>query len=228
MVRVAVNQSARNGAALWLPSREWHYVHRVMRARPGDRLEVLTGDGEVWLATVANSDGLITLDQLLVEASPIPRVITLYQALLKGDRFSEVVDRATQAGVSIFVPIISERTIVRDISSSKWTRWQVIAKEASEQCGRSDVPKIGPLSRIEEIDLKSGEDGYVLHPPVAYDRPWLQPSTTPLALVVGPEGGLTAREVESLQRRGFRPLSLGPRIFRAENAGAVAATLFLQ
>lgn len=199
-----------------------------MRRKVGDALEILTAAGAVWLATIVDGDGGIQFERVLCAPRPPARGVVLYQALLKGDRFSEVVDRGTQAGVSRFVPLVTARTIVRDVSPSKWQRWQTIAKEASEQCGRAEIPTIGPLVRLAEVELNAEERGFVLHPDAPYARPWLEADSAPVALVVGPEGGLNAFEVQQLTQKGFLPLSLGPRVFRAENAGMVAAVLFLQ
>ncbi|NMP23004.1 RsmE family RNA methyltransferase [Sulfobacillus harzensis] len=227
MIRLAVEALARRGETAQLTPQDSHYLRVVMRKKPGDAIEVLTRDGTVWLCRLMEA-GRVRFDEPLAQNGAPRRRIMLFQALLKGDRFGEVVERGTEAGIVAFIPLVTARTIVRQVSGNKQTRWETIAKEASEQSRAFEVPRIGDLVTIDDIAVPEDHEGYVLDPRAPAQSAWLTSSTKPVALAVGPEGGFTPEEYHKLYAKGFQPISLGPRVYRAENAGAFAAVLFLQ
>lgn len=228
MIRLALPIAGQIGLEHGLSESDRHYLFDVMRQKPGAFVEVITEDGALYVAVLLKG-GSLRLTAVSPSGWTPKRPVTLYQALLKGDHFSEAVDRAVQAGVDGIVPLVTERSIVREASANRRARWQAIAKEASEQSGRATVPHVQrpmPLASVRVDPAKT--EAYVLHPEGETDKVWLAPSTKPLALAVGPEGGFSPAEVHGLVARGFQPLSLGPAVYRAENAGAFAAVLFLQ
>jgi 16S rRNA (uracil1498-N3)-methyltransferase len=227
MIRLALDVVGAMGTRVPVSATDWHYLTQVMRRDSGDSIEVLCRDGLVFEAILLDGQQLEIRGAVAHVRKP-GRHITLYQALLKGDHFSAVVERATEAGISRFVPLVTERSIVRDVSPNRASRWRAIAKEASEQCQRPDVPLVEDMMRLTDLAATSGCDAFVLDPRARDARPWLLPSEAPLELVIGPEGGFTPTELNLLSARGFLPLSLGERVYRAENAGAFAAVLFLQ
>ncbi|PSR23630.1 MAG: hypothetical protein C7B45_02360 [Sulfobacillus acidophilus] len=226
MIRLAIEGQGRSSRIYPLAPADWHYVTVVMRRAIGDAIEVMTADGQVWQAQLL--DRGVQLQVPLMRHGLPRREITLYQALLKGDHFSAVIDRATQAGVMHFVPVLTERCIVREVTAAKARRWRLVAKEASEQSRRAYIPDVGEMLSLAELRLPPQSEGFVLDPQGEYRRVWLSQSVQPLSLVIGPEGGWSAGELEVLQAGGFDRISLGEGIFRAENAGAFAAILFLQ
>jgi 16S rRNA (uracil1498-N3)-methyltransferase len=131
MIRLALNVNSAPGQVVALSISDQHYLRDVMRKKVGDALEVLALDGSVWRAQIGENGAVVQLLSWAFMAWTPDRYITLYQALLKGDHFGEVVDRATQAGVSRFVPLITERTIVRELTANRVARWQALAREAS-------------------------------------------------------------------------------------------------
>lgn len=226
MIRLAIDAKGRSSQSFPLTAADWHYVTVVMRQTIGDGLEVLTADGQVWQAQLI--DHGVRLAKCLEPRGRPRREITLYQALLKGDHFGAMVDRATQAGVMHFVPLVTQRCIVREVTAAKHQRWKLIAKEASEQSRRPQIPDISEAQGLAQVQLPDDSEGFVLDPAADYRRVWLTDTTKPLCLVVGPEGGLTSQELQVLHTQGFQRISLGEGVFRAENAGAFAAILFLQ
>lgn len=227
MIRLSLDVVGIPGTRVPVSASDWHYLVQVMRRGFGDRIEVLAHDGQVFDAVLVDGQQ-VEIYGVVANVRKPRRYITLYQALLKGDHFSAVVERATEAGISRFVPIVTERSIVRDVSLNKAARWRSIAKEASEQCQRPDVPGVEDVKRLGDLEAVAGTDAFVLDPRADDGRPWLVPSEHPLHIVIGPEGGFTPSELNLLSARGFLPLSLGERVYRAENAGAFAAVLFLQ
>ena len=227
MVRILSDVLGHPQQRVAVSPQDTHYLTAVMRRRVGDFVEVLARDGQIWLGEWLG-EGTILLKELALSGWAPRRQVILYQALLKGDHFSEVVDRATQVGVSRIVPLVTHRCIVRDVTLNRMGRWRAIAKEASEQSRRSGVPELEELAFAEKLTAYPEAESYVLAPTARVDRPWLKENQGPLELVVGPEGGLTPLEIERLGERGFSSLSIGHQVFRSENAGSFAALLFLQ
>ena len=226
MIRIAIDIAGGPGRTAPLDPDLQHYLFTGMRRHPGDVVEVLVPEGPVWTARLI--DARTGRMGGLVDQGLPPRSLTLYQALLKGDRFSEVVDRATQAGVTRIVPIVTERTIVRSVSPNKMARWRHIAKEASEQSRRLQVPELSDVVPLAGITAGADAQAYALDPRGSREQPWRDPSPALVEVAVGPEGGFSPSEIEELASAGFAPLSLGAAVYRAENAGAFACVLFLQ
>jgi 16S rRNA (uracil1498-N3)-methyltransferase len=214
-----------------------HQMRRVLRLAPGARVQLLDGEGlacesEV-TAITAKEVRLAVVSRTL--ASGEPRVhITLFQAVLKGERFAWALQKATEIGVAAFVPLITERSIIDDLHvvEAKADRWQRVIQEAAEQCGRGKVPQLQHGQMLRQA-LKSpgwpgalrlipweGEHGVALSQVL---RECNLNEGTRIEVFVGPEGGFTEGEVDWARRHEVLPVTLGPRILRAETAGLVAA-----
>jgi 16S rRNA (uracil1498-N3)-methyltransferase len=163
--------------------------------------------------------------------------ITLYQALLKLKKFEWVLQKGTELGLIGFVPIISERCMIGsldDISKTKMERWWRILMEAAEQSRRGRLPSLRAAMLFPAACEDGARTGLTL-------IPWEDEAEQSLSsilraaeqppfsinLFIGPEGGFTSQEVAQAQRYGAVPITLGPRILRAETAGLVAATAIL-
>jgi 16S rRNA (uracil1498-N3)-methyltransferase len=208
----------------------FHHL-RVLRVAAGDTLEVFDGKGQAWQAEVLS----VELNAALLRLGPPwtahrGRPITLVQALPKADKLELVLQKATELGAHAFFPAASERSVVRLQAASaeaRRARWQRIVEEAARQCGRSDVPTVhavrglldavralAPTTRVLVLD----EEEKVLRLTGAAS----QDAGAPLALVVGPEGGLARTEVEALRALGGISVSLGPLVLRTETAALAA------
>ena len=232
-----------------------HQIYRVLRMRPGERIVVLDDSGwefEVELIQVEREEavGRILGKQL---AGGEPRVrITLYQSLLKRDNFEWVLQKCTEIGVVEFVPMVSRRTMVSspaDVKASKVERWRRIILEAAEQSRRGRLPVLREALRFEEALVEVGARLALAQasPMGKFDLclvPWeeekntglraLLPAAKPdcrdpvsIALFIGPEGGFAEEEIALARGHGALTVTLGPRIFRAETAAMVAASLIL-
>lgn len=216
MIRLVVAPDQREGERVHLSDSQVHYLRRVMRQEPGDVVEVVL-DGHARRALLAESATLWL--QAAVLAAPAPPVaVSLVQALLKGDQMAGLIQRATEAGVGDVQPVVSARSIARTVSAARLKRWRAVAAEATEQSGRGAVPAIAaPVSwtrwqpEAPTIALVPAED--------PLPRVWVRLGRPEhVHLVVGPEGGLAAPEIE----RCDAAAGLGPRVLRAEHAGAFA------
>ena len=206
---------------------------RVMRMRAGDRLEVATPQ-QRWECELYQvlPDGIILkkLSDLPTRDQNRVRLI-LGQAIPKGDRFEWLIQKATELGVSEIHPLITERTIVRpEKSANKVQRWNEIAAAAAEQ-SESDQPTIILPPEPLNIFLKQAPDGLKL---LLHEREGARSLKELLAgnydngsitFIVGPEGGWTKHETESIEQAGFHKVHLGSRILRSETAGLVLAAI---
>jgi 16S rRNA (uracil1498-N3)-methyltransferase len=206
---------------------------RVMRMRPGDRLEVATPQHH-WECELQEivADGVILKKLSELPSPPQNRLrLILGQAIPKGDRFEWLIQKATELGVSEIHPLITERTIVRSENSAKKVqRWNEIAAAAAEQ-SESDQPSIILPPETLNIFLKNISDGLklLLHEREgAYSLKEILTKTydiNSITFVVGPEGGWTKEEVTTLEQAGFQKVHLGSRILRSETAGLVLTAI---
>lgn len=216
-----------------------HRVGHVLRLCPGDTIYLLDGSGREAEARIASVGGeVVTVSvQALRQPATEPRTaITLYQALIAADRFEWLLEKATELGVARFVPTVCARNTSKSGDAAwierKRERWQAIIRSAAEQSGRVRLPHVDyPLPLPRALDNADGakllaweESSEPLGPAlaaIAGGAPHLA------SLFVGPEGGFTTGEAEQGRLAGAIPVSLGPRILRAETAGIVLCTLVL-
>ena len=212
---------------------------RVLRARPGDSIIVLDDSGYEYAVTLDNvgpraASGIIQ-DRYCGEGET-RLAITLYQGLMKADRFEYVLQKGTELGISRFVPIISERTIARNvISSNRLERWHRIMREAAEQSGRCRLPALGDTVSFREACESITETAIInwederdtgIKDVLLRHKADIEDAQS-ISIVIGSEGGLTEGEVGYALGCGLAPVSLGRRVLRAETAGIVAATAIL-
>jgi len=237
VTRVFVRPDAVDANRVRFDSAEAHHLRRVLRLRPGAVVEGTDGAGGLYtirLVTLDGDGGWGAIEAREQPARESPCSITLAQAILKGDRMSWLVQKATELGVARIVPMETERVVARPAGEGapRQTRWARIAREAVKQCGRVVVPGIDPPRAFVEV----------LGEVASHDAAWVcwegggqalvevaAGSPSRLLLLIGPEGGFTVDEVAAAEAAGARRVSLGPRILRAESAGltAVAVGQFL-
>jgi 16S rRNA (uracil1498-N3)-methyltransferase len=207
-------------------------IARVLRLGPGDEILLFDEEGvehTARLLRVAPSRVEAAVEGTSRPGRESPLRLTVAPALLRGPRMDLLVEKATELGVTAIAPLHLRRCVAT--GSGRLTRWRAIAREAAEQSGRTRLPAIEapvPLATFlatlpaEAIRLAlwEGEGGLPFH---SLDVAGLR--SRPAVLVVGPEGGLSREEVETLREAGFALLTLGPRILRAETAPLAALAL---
>ena len=231
-----------------LAADEARHLRDVLRLGPGAEVHVFDGEGRECQCIIEESRRDWVSLRLVAEVSPArpesPLDLTLAIALLKGEKFDLVVQKATELGVARIRPLITQRADVRlrsDQDAKRVTRWQRIALEAAKQSGRARVPKVAnPISftsLIEngnpEIDRSPQRDTHLLmfserdgETLAAALKPPLGVSSAVTA-VVGSEGGWTDQEITQGRAAGGRIVTLGGRVLRAETA-AIAVVVLLQ
>jgi len=236
--RILVPRARIEGDLARVAGEALHHLSRVLRLRVGDAVEVFDGEGSAWTGEVASlsaEEATIRLGGVRTQP-PLPR-ITLAQGLAKGDKLDLVVQKATELGVSRIAPLRLERCVVH-LDAAKGAdrarRWRRIAEEAARQCGRMDVPAVeepASLGEFLEAARARGDRIAVLweeQDPSVRMGPWLQAHAgEPIALIVGPEGGLEREEVEAVRAAGGAVLSLGTRVLRTETVGLAVLSIAL-
>ena len=230
---------------------ESRHLARVLRLRSGDTVLAADGAGReytVRLETVGD-EATGTVLGVATRDTEAPVRITLVQSVPKGDKMEAIVRAATELGVARVVPVLTARTVVT-LEPGRWRdrarRWQRVAKEATKQCGRAVVPSVdvprplGDVLALEEpADLRlclwegavsaggpSEGQARLLGTTLAASLPAALPGGSRIHLLIGPEGGLSWEEVESVRARSWAIVGVGPRILRTETAGpAIIAVL---
>jgi 16S rRNA (uracil1498-N3)-methyltransferase len=233
--RVVVRPEAVGADRVRFDADEAHHLRRVLRLRPGALVDATDGTGRLYtirLVALEVEGGWGAIEARTEPERESPCAITLAQAILKGDRMSWLVQKATELGVSRIVPMETARVVARPATggTARHSRWERIAREAVKQSGRVVVPGIEPPRAFADV---AGEIA-------GHDAAWVfwegggqalaataaeAGSPARLLLLVGPEGGFTSEEVAVAGAAGARLVSLGPRILRAESAGLTAVAL---
>ncbi len=236
MVRVLYPVPKDSPAVIRLEGERFHYLAHVLRIGTGDEIEIFDGRGRSFRGRVEAIDRTGARVSLGPDFPSAPlRQITLVQGLPKADKLEWVLQKGTELGAWAFAPVETERSVVRLSRSravERLKRWTKICEEAARQCGRSDVPKVLPVAALLDtaaalppgtriLVLDEEERGVMLAQAFSSSLG----TREPVALVIGPEGGLERREVESLKELGAISASLGSRTLRTETAAIAALAI---
>jgi 16S rRNA (uracil1498-N3)-methyltransferase len=229
-MRLFVDGPLAAGAEITLPEAADRHA-RVRRVQPGDRLTLLDGHGAEWPASVlAVARGAIRVrlgePQLVDRELALP--VTLAVVVPANERMDWLVEKATELGAAALQPLQAGRSVLRlagERAARRQAHWQAIVHAACEQCGRTRPMAVAPLRELPEwlatLPPAPGphdEARWVLdfaddaRPPGGFERP------AAITALSGPEGGLAPAELRAARAAGFRPLTLGPRVLRAETA----------
>lgn len=231
------------GSTYLLDGAEGRHAGVVQRRGPGERVDVVDGAGVrlrgVVLAVDADGLHLEVREHVVEPAAEIGLV--LVQALAKGDRDELAIEAATELGADEVLPWQAERSIViwrGDRAAKSRARWVATVRTATKQSRRSRLPRVGIavdgaglVSRVAEV-VADGGAALVLHedahrPLATVELPAPRPGAQ-ILVVVGPEGGISEREVGALEGAGAQTVRLGPHVLRTSTAGPVALALLAQ
>lgn len=208
-----------------------HYIGRVLRLAPGAPVQIFNGTGQEWpgaVSAVSKREVTITLQQPIDGTPESPLHTHLGQALSRGERMDWAIQKAVELGVNEITPLFTERCEVKlqgERADKRQSHWQQIAVSACEQCGRSSVPVIHPPMILQDwLSSLQAEVKLVLHHRTEQNLASLPPPAS-AALLIGPEGGLSASEITMAERSGFHAARFGPRVLRTETAPVVALSM---
>jgi len=213
-----------------------HYVGRVLRLGPNDRLTLFDGRGGEYPATIMSlgkNNVTVSVGEHIDRNAESNLAIHLLQGISRGDRMDIVVQKATELGVQRITPVITEYSVVRlepKRAEKRLHHWRGIAASACEQSGRNILPLIDlpqPLRNWLGENLPAPGERLILRPGGENSIKTVDSDARDLILLIGPEGGFSNPEYELAESTGFTAVGLGERILRTETA-AVAAIAALQ
>ena len=219
--RLFVRAQLGEGVRADLDPSQANYLGNVMRLGEGAELLVFDGSSGEWLARIAEAGKkrmTLTVERRTREPEPIPDVWLAF-APVKRTQTDWLVEKATELGVAKLIPVMTQRTVAERV---KLERLESIAIEAAEQCGRTRLPAIEEPVRLGQFLKQTGRTLYFA------DEGGGEPAATafqpgPATMLTGPEGGFTEEERAAIRALpNAVPVSLGPRILRAETAALAA------
>jgi 16S rRNA (uracil1498-N3)-methyltransferase len=215
-----------------LSSEILHHLGAVLRLSAGEEIVLLDGLGNLCRCRIESLDRRSGKARVLhrwrEEESALP--VCLLQALPKGDKMDLVLQKGTELGVSIFVPVLAGRSISRPGTGEekRLLRWERIVREAARQCRRPCLPHLtSPLPLAQALSECNADLRLMLWEEESRPLAGALPTAAPrqAAILVGPEGGFSSQEAELARRAGFLPVRIGPRILRTETAGFAVASI---
>ena len=235
MHRFFVSKNLLEGGEIRLEGELAHQLSRVLRLVPGSRILLLDGEGyeaEAELFNVPKNEAVTAKVSEKRKASGEPTLkITLYQALLKGEKLDWMLQKGTEVGICSFIPVITERCISE---RERPERWQKIVREAAEQSRRGRLPQVHETVSFQKALQQMKESTLALvaweneqHQTLKQVLNSVEEKPESLSLLIGHEGGLSEAEVQAACAAGISCVSLGTRILRAETAGVIASALAL-
>ena len=224
--RLYLNQPLEIGSSLTLPSDQAHYLRSVMRLAAGEEVILFNGQGGEFLCTIEQ----LTRDNPSVRIESHTDVnrematrVHIIQAACRSEKIESILQKATELGAASFTIVRSQRSTLKldgPKLKKRLQRWQSIVTEAVEQSGRTIVPEVRWLDTLKNISAQGL--AFTLHPePEA--KSWKEQHVAMLnaddiTLAIGPEGGWSDLDIDTLNTAGFSCLTFGPRIMRTETA----------
>ena len=223
-VRTALGEQARVG----LDAGQANYLGNVLRLNEGDAVLVFDGRSGEWLARIADAGKkrmTLAVERRTREAETIPDVWLAF-APVKRAQTDWLVEKATELGAARLIPVMTQRTVAERV---KLERLESIAIEAAEQCGRTVLPEIAepvPLARL--LDRREADRTLYFADEAGGEPAAAAFKRGPALMLTGPEGGFTDDERAAVRACADAiPISLGPRILRAETAALAALAVYM-
>lgn len=210
-----------------LGTEDSYHIKRVMRMKIGDKIEIVYQE-KVYLGQIEALDDQVQakLIEELASSKQHIRPITLAQALVKEQKTDYILQKATELGVTEIIPFCAERSIVKadKQDEKRKIRWEKIVKEASEQSKRTDLVKIHSILSLRELSQLDNYDVKIICSVSEKEKNLKKllsniPNSATMLFVIGPEGGLSDQEEQTLMDSGFQRVSLGDTVLRTETAG---------
>jgi 16S rRNA (uracil1498-N3)-methyltransferase len=208
---------------------EAHHLIAVSRFRPGDAVSLFNGDGREYSAHVieiGRRRAEVAIEGISTPQRELTFSLEVAAPLPKGDRSQFLIEKLTELGVTSFVPLECERSIVQ-VRDAKLEKLQRHVIEASKQCGRNVLMAIeAPVPwKDYRMKLKDDETGWIAHPGIGKSDSLAPAATAMIRVAVGAEGGFSDAEIAGGIASGWQMIDLGPRILRVETAALVLAHL---
>lgn len=230
--RIFVDIELSENTTIALPDSSFQHVCKVLRLKSGHPMRLFNGKGGQYhgtLCDVEKRSANVALNEFEALDNESPIKVTLGQTLSRGERMDYAIQKAVESGVFEIQPLFSERCEVKlddSRAEKRQAHWQQVAISAAEQCGRGVVPIVHSPKKLTDWITNCNEMlKLTLHHYSAKPiSEFTKPDNNAVALLIGPEGGLSEEEVKISSNQGFSAISLGPRVLRTETAPIVALT----
>jgi len=224
--RLYINQPLETGISLTLPSDQAHYLRSVMRLNAGEEVILFNGRGGEFLCTIeqlTRENTAVCIESQTKVTREMPTRVHIVQAACRSEKIETVLQKATELGAASFTIVRSQRSTLKldgPKLKKRLQRWQSIAIEAAEQSGRTMVPEVRWINALKQTPAVGL--CFTLHPE-AKASSWKEQNESMLqsddiTLAIGPEGGWSDQDIDTLHAAGFNCLTFGPRIMRTETA----------
>ncbi|MHA3982533.1 16S rRNA (uracil(1498)-N(3))-methyltransferase [Acinetobacter venetianus] len=231
MNRFYIETELNTGNTIELTESVFHHWVRVLRAKEQEQAIFFNGKGGeylVILTEINKKNAFVSVDQFNELDRTAPFNVILGQVMSKGDRMDYAIQKATELGVTTIQLLTSDRCEMRlkyDRDQKKLDHWQSVAIAACEQCGLNKVPQIlPPIALNDWVKSELPTSRFVLAPNKNQENVLLK-SDNHLALLIGPEGGLSEVEIETANQNNFQNWCIGDRVLRTETAPVVALSI---
>ncbi|ENU27289.1 16S rRNA (uracil(1498)-N(3))-methyltransferase [Acinetobacter modestus] len=232
MNRFYIETELNTGNTIELTESVFHHWVRVLRAKEQDQAIFFNGKGGEYIVTLTEinkKNAFVSIDQFNSIDRTAPVKVILGQVMSKGDRMDYAIQKATELGVTTIQLLTSERCEMRlryERDQKKLDHWQSIAIAACEQCGMNKVPNVlAPISLTDWVkSAQLPQSRFVLAPNKDQENVVLN-SQPNLALLIGPEGGLSEAEIDAANQNHFQNWCIGDRVLRTETAPVVALSI---
>jgi len=239
MPRFFVNPDQIKEDQIEITGQDVRHIRDVLRLTPNTQVTICDGKGMDYQSVITQIDKEKVLVKILEKsiASSEPKMkLTLFQSLIKGDKFEWVIQKAVEIGVHQIIPMETVHCVVKMGQSKKTdakvARWNKIAQSAAKQSKRGVIPIISvPISYVKAAKLASEMDlsyiAYVKETSVSLRSCLQSAKGESIGVLVGPEGGFSEEEISFAEKVNIQPITLGPRILRSETAGIVLVSNIL-
>ncbi len=230
--RFYVSGELNIGSELQLSTEVSGHIHRVLRLKVDKEIQLFNGDGNNYQANIVHTGKTVSVNIHSSTSGDKESTLAIHlgQAISRGERMDFTLQKAVELGVTAITPLISERVQFRFDDKRikrKMSHWQKIIESACEQSGRTQVPQLNLPVELQLWLTLNDEPGLLFEPNATTRLVEIEPSSA-IRLLVGPEGGLSDKEIQTtLENTSFKAVNLGPRILRTETA-ALSAISILQ
>ena len=220
----------KNNDNFVLENSDIHHIKKVMRCKNNDKIEIVF-DNVVYICNIDNIDSLtLSIIDKYEEDRELNIKLSVAISLVQEQKFDLIIQKLTELGVNSIIPLKTERSIVKidkTKEEKKKSRWESIAKEASEQSKRTTIPKIYNIMSMKELISNKKDINLIcsLNDKTKPLEHYLTNNIEEILFVIGPEGGFAPKEEQFLMENDFESTSLGKRILRVETAAIYVASI---
>lgn len=217
MQQYFIDEILKDKKEISMPSDFVHHIRNVMRMKDGDNIRLIDSLNNVFLAKISE-DHLIILEEIL-ENNELDIKVTAFISLIKSDKFELILQKLTELGVYEIIGLETKNSIIKIKDyNSKINRWQKIILNAARQSHRNNVPIFDKVINISQLKNFDSEIKLFCYEKENNNKFIFDKQAKTISFIIGPEGGFDLDEVKNICDFGYRPISLGKRILRAETA----------